>query len=747
MKEWILLLILLGVVTSVAQAIPDPSAWYCILQGYDFEIRTDEQGNQYGVCVFPDGSVCGTWDYYCKCEPNGIGCWLGDFSCHWPCEEMRCKEAGESVLVSQCCEGLDEIYPAYIFDANCNNLGMSGWLSLCSDCGNGFCESWESRCNCPEDCAQPCIIYVDADANGLNDGSSWTDAFNDLQGALSVALPGDKIRVAQGTYKPTPLPPEKASNPSPADGSTDVCITADLSWTAGAGAVSHDVYFGTTSPGMFQGNQTNTTFDPGTMASDIKYYWRIDEVDSWSTSTGVVRSFTTIQVPPMLALSPLGANSAEDTTISPHSRLATFVLKNGIIIKGGYAGFGEPDPDARYIEVYETILSGDLAGNDRDVNDPYDLLSDPCRADNCYHVVTAIEAGYYGKGPYTTLDGFTITGGNADGQYPNNELGKGGGMYNRYRSPTVVNCTFSENSARYSGGGMYNYLSSPILTNCTFSENSAVFGGGMYNYSLSSPKLSNCIFSGNTASNVGAGMFNLWCSSTLTNCTFSGNWAVYGSTVFNDESSLTLNNCILWDEGDEIGIYDGLTIIVTYSDVQGGWPGEGNLDADPCFVDSDNSDYHLLPGSPCIDAGDPNYIAEPNETDLDGNPRIINSRIDMGAYEYIPPIPSDVDIEPDTLNLASKGKWISAFIWLPEDYNVADIDPKSVYLDGEIEPEQFRLSEDNQVAIAKFSREKVQVILDIGEVELTITGNFIDGIPFEGTDTIKVINKGGGKKK
>ena len=172
--------------------------------------------------------------------------------------------------------------------------------------------------------------------------------------------------------------------------------------------------------------------------------------------------------------------------------------------------------------------------------------------------------------------------------------------------------------------------------------------------------------------------------------------------------------------------------------------GIGNIDADPCFVDEANEDYHLLAGSPCIDAGDPNYIAEPNETDLDGGPRVINGRIDMGAYEA--PIPADVDIDPNTLNLNSKGKWITAFIWLSEEYNVTDIDPNSIFLEGRIKPERFWLTEDNKIAIAKFGREDVQAILEVGDIELTITGRLNDGILFEASDVITVIDKSSRKK-
>ncbi len=92
---------------------------------------------------------------------------------------------------------------------------------------------------------------------------------------------------------PPPPPPGQASNPNPANGATGVSTNADLSWTAGSNAVSHDVYFGTTSPPPFIHNQTSTTFDPGTMASYTTYYWRIDEVNPGGTTIGTVWTFRT----------------------------------------------------------------------------------------------------------------------------------------------------------------------------------------------------------------------------------------------------------------------------------------------------------------------------------------------------------------------------------------------------------------------------------------------------------------------
>ena len=109
--------------------------------------------------------------------------------------------------------------------------------------------------------------------------------------------------------------PGQASNPSPTG--TDVPIDADLNWDAGEGATSHDVYFGATSPGEFQGNQMETTFDPDTMmANDTTYYWRIDEKNAGGTTTGTVWSFTTVVAAPGQASSPNPpADGAESVAI------------------------------------------------------------------------------------------------------------------------------------------------------------------------------------------------------------------------------------------------------------------------------------------------------------------------------------------------------------------------------------------------------------------------------------------------
>jgi hypothetical protein len=183
-----------------------------------------------------------------------------------------------------------------------------------------------------------------------------------------------------------------------------------------------------------------------------------------------------------------------------------------VAVIGGYTGLGTPDPNARDVVLYETILSGDLNGDDGPSFANY--------SENSYHVVT-------GSGTDTTsvLGGFTITSGSANGSVAFLD-DSGGGMYNLNGSPILIDNTFSDNLA-VRGGGMFNYSSNPILFNCTFSGNfAALYGGGMTNYFGSTPILVNSTFSGNFTIYNGGGMYNQTFSSpVLVNSTFNGNYA------------------------------------------------------------------------------------------------------------------------------------------------------------------------------------------------------------------------------
>jgi len=448
------------------------------------------------------------------------------------------------------------------------------------------------------------IIYVDADAPGANNGSSWENAYVCLQNALADAAEKPvEIRVAQGIYKPD-------------------------------------------------------------------------------------RQFETRRFPRM---------------VSSGDRTATFQLINNMIIVGGYAGFGEPYPNERKVYFYETILSGDLNGNDGP--------NFTNNSENSYHVVK-VGGGIDAE---ALLDGFTITAGNADGPES-----FGGGMYIDSGGPAVIDCTIigntaidvgggvychdssrpyfidstiTQNSARNHGGGVFcKSKSTPSIYDCTINGNSAEYGGGLYS-DRGMVRVKNCTLSGNTArqdggaiysvrvtsqieSNIimgnsaqryGGGIFfdtslrinnnlitdnsaqyggGIYCLSTsyeMINNTIVGNLATgYGGGIYCDNSSPSVVNIILWNNSpDEIYLKES-SITATYSNVQGGLPGVGNINADPLFVDADGADgvigtedddLSLSPGSPCNNAGNSSEVPPWLVTDLDGNPRIMNDIVDMGAYE------------------------------------------------------------------------------------------------------------------
>jgi hypothetical protein len=215
-------------------------------------------------------------------------------------------------------------------------------------------------------------------------------------------------------------------------------------------------------------------------------------------------------------------------------RLATFQLKNGVTMKGGYAGSNGSDPNERDVDSYNTILSGDLDGDDKIVTDLSELGYDSTRNENSLNVVT-------GSGTNSTavLDGFTITGGNAY------LYDSGAGMYNEAGSPTINNCSFVANSAYYGGGMCNKFDSKPNVNDCYFAGNYAIWGGGMANVFDSDPDVDGCEFEGNGAIE-GAGMANLSGSSPeVKNSMFRNNSAgLYGGGIQNDHAiSPRIENC------------------------------------------------------------------------------------------------------------------------------------------------------------------------------------------------------------
>ena len=231
----------------------------------------------------------------------------------------------------------------------------------------------------------------------------------------------------------------------------------------------------------------------------------------------------------------------------------------------------------------------------------------------------------------SVLEGFTIRNGYAyDG---------GGVLCANNSSPKITNCTISGNRVDHNGGGIGCYSSATII-NCAISENYARYsGGGIGCWEGATPSITNCLIFSNTTDYYGGGIFNDDDSSaTITHCTISANTANWGAGIFSGDASPTITNCIVWGNHlSEIWATGSPTPIVTYSDIEGGYGGEGNINADPLFAG--DGDYHLYLSSPCVDSGTDAGVY----IDIEGRSRPLRAGFDMGAYEYPECIDGDGD--------------------------------------------------------------------------------------------------------
>ncbi len=250
-----------------------------------------------------------------------------------------------------------------------------------------------------------------------------------------------------------------------------------------------------------------------------------------------------------------------------------------------------------------------------------------------------------GEGPEAVLQGFTITGGAS---------GRGGGLYVLRSDPTISQCLFVGNTAIGVGGGAYLNQSSSRIVDCAFIGNHAGAAGAIYTTDQIGQQheqvLTNILFAGNSVAQRGAAMYIGYGNYVLDGLTFTENSGPdhpISATIEVAIPSVILSNSIMWANSTSNEVFStvdlgGLTI--EYCDIEGGvsaiepvglvtW-GQGNIAEDPEFA----VDYRLHHISPCIDAGD-NGLAG-SDTDLDGNPRIVDgdddgkATVDMGAYEF-----------------------------------------------------------------------------------------------------------------
>jgi hypothetical protein len=298
----------------------------------------------------------------------------------------------------------------------------------------------------------------------------------------------------------------------------------------------------------------------------------------------------------------------------------TVQLREDVEVYGGFSGDGtETLREERDFEANVTTLDGHESASE---------------ASDVYHVVTGADDA--------VIDGFTITGGNADGSEPSN---LGGGLYCSGNSMTVSNCVFDGNTAVGGGAGIEAIDNSNIcVDNCILFGGTTDWGGGIAVYE-SVASITNSVFRDNSANVSGGGIVASTSSTaTIVNCTVVGNSASHSAGIRAWSSDITVRNSIVWGNAtDQIGA-DESTVAVDYSNVEGGYTGTGNIDADPLFVDAPGGDLHLSSGSPCIDAADGDLAPE---FDIEGNERVDDpltantgvgtpDYVDIGAHEYQP---------------------------------------------------------------------------------------------------------------
>lgn len=247
----------------------------------------------------------------------------------------------------------------------------------------------------------------------------------------------------------------------------------------------------------------------------------------------------------------------------PYNRNAYFYLLPGLALRGGYAGRGATDPNVRDLELYKSVLSGDLYGNDGPNFDN--------NTENSWHVLWVEDVG-----ADAVLDGFEITGGCA-GAYTDVPFDRGAGMLCVNSAPLIVNCTFRENLATDKGGGLYLDHSDVALQSCRFIRNFASYydgiwrrgyGGGVYS-SVSSPTILVCLFDRNECGESGGGSRLAGGAPLLLSCAFHNNiagdfgGAAAGSDVTLVDCDFVSNECWGQFSGGEAGALslEGVSIV------------------------------------------------------------------------------------------------------------------------------------------------------------------------------------------
>ncbi|MFH0896137.1 MAG: T9SS type A sorting domain-containing protein [Bacteroidota bacterium] len=437
--------------------------------------------------------------------------------------------------------------------------------------------------------ALPTVYYVDASkVTGLNNGSSWMDAYLTIQSALDVSVSGDQIWVAAATYYPTKE-------------------------VGGAGVRyrTFELKSGISVYGGFAGTETslgqrnvlsNTTILSGDIGLAVAD-WNNFASAGWNDNVQHVIS-----------------------AISTGTLWALPAIIDGFTVKGGYAsgagsnyGGGIYMLNGGYVELYNNRFEYNYAG-------------------------TFGGAICIYQGSKTKIDNCIVT--------KNHGVSEVGGIWNEWNcTAEVSNCEISYNTTVNNVSGMLNLGNSNCtVSNCVFKYNTSAALGAFCNYNTSTAVLNNCLFyNNNCSSNMGGGISNMSSTLTANNVTVVNNFCPTGGGIYNS-GTCTLNNSIVWGNTGTTGkqILNSSSLTLNYScysngsnDVSGTITAiNNNITTDPLFVSATGYDFRIYGNSPCADAGNDIYNTQLYDIRGAGYDRKLNKStgtlgtIDMGAYEF-----------------------------------------------------------------------------------------------------------------
>ena len=520
----------------------------------------------------------------------------------------------------------------------------------------------------------PQVVYVDASAPGLSNGASWLTAYTRLEDALAAHPgPGVVFHVADGEYRPDGATGNRVDSFMVGSG------VAILGGFAGDGAPDPDFR----DPLAFETILTGDIGVPGQSADNSFHVVRIAAGDGTTLDGLFIKSGRADAAFPNDRGGGLSVSSG-----SPTIRNCRFDYNRAT--SGGAVDLGNA-VSAQFIGCH--FLVNRAYGNGGAV---YALGANPnfigCSfventADLSGGAVFSFGVGIafancvfsenssmiFGGGIYSSTGLCTITGCEFAGNIMLNSLNVvydgGGALYNDAGTMTVLDSALHDNLSGDDGGAVLAKGGMTVLERCMVRNNWANDRGGGVYATDGTLEIRSCAFDANVGLSGGGAIFNFNEITTARRSTvFANESNGTGGGVHMAGGSLLLESCILWSNVDSSGTNEASQVrlvagsVTVNSSCMMGWSGvfngSGNILTGPQFIDGDGPDnipgtpddnLRLRPTSPCINLGDPGVNATPEMTDLDGRPRVMGCRLDMGAYEYLTGPANSGDMNGDGL--------------------------------------------------------------------------------------------------